>query len=151
MLIGARDPMLCPSRVVFRYNCQCQVGPSCGWSGWKAGSEQTRCLLHHPGRPLSVWEKVCSSFGFQHIKRVEVVTSHPGCRNQGWYGKPLFESSTEGLRFKTLGRIQEMKIGEIVWGLEVLEYYPGFKTWVEIRNPQRKSAPCATARAPWPR
>jgi len=67
------------------YNCKCQVGPACGWSGWKDGSEDTHRVLHDYARPVSVWEKVCSQFGFGHIKRVEVVTSHPGCRNQDWH------------------------------------------------------------------
>jgi ectoine hydroxylase-related dioxygenase (phytanoyl-CoA dioxygenase family) len=68
------------------YNCKCQVGPACGWSGWKHGSEATRMRLHdvHAARP-AVWERVALHFGFQHIKRVEVVTSHPGCRAQDWH------------------------------------------------------------------
>ena len=39
------------------------------------------------GRPasLQVWERVALAFGFSHIARVEVVTSHTGCRAQGWH------------------------------------------------------------------
>ena len=33
----------------------------------------------------AVWERVCAHYGFDHVKRVEVVTSHPGCRCQGWH------------------------------------------------------------------
>ena len=32
-----------------------------------------------------VWEKIVNHFGFEHVARVEVVTSHAGCRNQGWH------------------------------------------------------------------
>jgi hypothetical protein len=67
------------------YNCQCQVGPACGFNGWKVGSEKTRCALHDPNRPPMVWERVCNAFGFNHVARVEVVTSHVGCRNQAWH------------------------------------------------------------------
>jgi hypothetical protein len=67
------------------YNCRCQVGPACGFNGWKAGSDQTRCALHAPTRPPLVWERVCVAFGFGHVARVEVVTSHVGCRHQAWH------------------------------------------------------------------
>ena len=39
----------------------------------------------HNNRQLSVWESVTNYFGFNHIARVEIVTSHPGCRDQGWH------------------------------------------------------------------
>jgi hypothetical protein len=95
------------------YNCRCQVGPACTFHGWKGGSEQTKEILHghkarhvhhkprqhrkhnkssgagvgYGGRPqqLQTWERITRHFGFEHIARVEVVTSHPGCRNQGWH------------------------------------------------------------------
>ena len=69
------------------YNCKCQVGPACGFSGWKEGSTNTRCRLHDSSgtRPLAVWERVCQHFGFNHVARVEVVTSHVGCRHQAWH------------------------------------------------------------------
>jgi hypothetical protein len=66
------------------YNCKCQVGPECGWSGWREGSAGTRDRLHGTERPR-VWERVCAHHGFVHCRRVEVVTSHPGCRCQGWH------------------------------------------------------------------
>ena len=67
------------------YNCKCQVGPACTWSGWKPGSARTRLRLHPDGGRAKPWERVCAHWGFDHIKRVEVVTSHPGCRAQGWH------------------------------------------------------------------
>ena len=70
------------------YNCKCQVGPACTFNGWKCGSENTKSLLHSTNnwkKGTSIWERVTNHFGFQHIARVEVVTSHPGCRNQGWH------------------------------------------------------------------
>lgn len=67
------------------YNCKCQVGPACGWSGWKGDSLGTRERLHDDCRRPAVWERVCAHFDFTHIKRCEVVTSHPGCRAQGWH------------------------------------------------------------------
>ena len=67
------------------YNCHCQVGPNCPWQGWKSGSEQSRSVLHRSNGPLRTWEKITRHFKFVHIARVEVVTSHKGCRNQGWH------------------------------------------------------------------
>ena len=34
---------------------------------------------------MPIWQRVCNSFGFSHIARVEVVTSHVGCRRQDWH------------------------------------------------------------------
>ena len=75
------------------YNCVCQRGPACGFDGWKEGSEGTRGILQPGGRsaspgaagPLSVWQRIVREFGLYHIARVEVVTSHRGCRHQGWH------------------------------------------------------------------
>ncbi len=78
------------------YNCKCQVGPSCHFHGWKERTRATRQVLHPPcsrhedglyvaPASLKIWEKVTSAFGFEHIKRVEVVTSHSGCRAQDWH------------------------------------------------------------------
>jgi hypothetical protein len=69
------------------YNCKCQVGPACKFHGWKKGSEQSKNILHsqRSNNGLSVWERVTNHFGFEHVARVEVVTSHPGCRDQGWH------------------------------------------------------------------
>ena len=65
------------------YNCRCQLGPACGFSGWTKSSGATRRVLRPPvggvtgcgGRPLGVWEQVVRKFGFDHVARVEVVTS----------------------------------------------------------------------------
>ena len=67
------------------YNCRCQVGPACGFEGWREGAEETRAILHDNRRGPSVWEQVVRTFGFVHIARVEIVTSHAGCRYQGWH------------------------------------------------------------------
>lgn len=34
---------------------------------------------------MPIWQSVCNVFGFPHVARVEVVTSHVGCRNQDWH------------------------------------------------------------------
>jgi len=69
------------------YNCDCQLGPGCGFKGWKEGAHKSRNVLHDHSRsgPSSVWEAVCHQLGFSHIARVEMVTSHKGCRHQDWH------------------------------------------------------------------
>jgi len=69
------------------YNCSCQLGPGCGFEGWKAGAHASRNILHDHSRvgPSSMWEKVVDRLGFPHIARVEMVTSHKGCRHQDWH------------------------------------------------------------------
>lgn len=71
------------------WNCPCQLGPNCSFQGWRGGSERTRQALQHGGtRGLDgtpLWRAVCDVFGFSHIARVEVVTSHVGCRKQDWH------------------------------------------------------------------
>lgn len=77
------------------WNCPCQLGPNCSFQGWRAGSENTRRALqrravcgtlpqHSKNKP-PLWQAICNVFGFTHIARVEVVTSHVGCRNQDWH------------------------------------------------------------------
>eukprot|EP00658_Telonema_sp_P-2_P037303 TRINITY_DN26834_c0_g1_i1.p1 TRINITY_DN26834_c0_g1~~TRINITY_DN26834_c0_g1_i1.p1 ORF type:complete len:299 (+),score=47.82 TRINITY_DN26834_c0_g1_i1:224-1120(+) len=72
------------------YNCACQVGPNCGFCGWRVGSERTKRLLdlqypHERTEAMSVWRRVVTEMGVDHVARVEVVTSHRGCRNQDWH------------------------------------------------------------------
>ena len=74
------------------YNCACQVGPACKFRGWKAGSDGSKHVLHAAPCKANrwnaqprVWERIVNHFGFDHVARVEVVTSHSGCRNQGWH------------------------------------------------------------------
>jgi hypothetical protein len=109
------------------YNCLCQVGPNCGFEGWKEGAEKSRAIIQRgchgclngvdiaaaaPKPPtqgggggggkqcrggkqggggkqqaacVSVWRQIVRALGFEHIARVEVVTSHVGCRAQGWH------------------------------------------------------------------
>jgi hypothetical protein len=122
------------------YNCSCQLGPKCGFSDWKAGSQCSKNALrrtagatrrnktnnnrkvieicsgagsnnddvsssteaavvsddenncfddesmpshsHRQQKPL-IWERIAGAFGFSHVARVEVVTSHVGARAQG--------------------------------------------------------------------
>merc|ERR1711957_278074 len=33
----------------------------------------------------SVWRRIVTEMGLDHVARVEVVTSHQGCRNQDWH------------------------------------------------------------------
>mmetsp|Transcript_2865 Transcript_2865/g.5179 ORF Transcript_2865/g.5179 Transcript_2865/m.5179 type:complete len:329 (+) Transcript_2865:175-1161(+) len=74
------------------WNCPCQLGPNCSFQGWRDGSEETRLALQKrrtsdqgSRRKTHMWQEVCNEFGFTHIARVEVVTSHVGCRNQDWH------------------------------------------------------------------
>jgi hypothetical protein len=74
------------------YNCRCQVGPNCQWDGWKPGAERSRGVLALDGeccynakKPPSVWRQVIAALEFEHVARVEVVTSHVGCRSQNWH------------------------------------------------------------------
>ena len=71
------------------FNCACQVGPNCGFEGWRVGAEQSKRVLDlvvpHSGSKASVWRKVVSAMGLDHVARVEVVSSHPGCRHQDWH------------------------------------------------------------------
>ena len=32
-----------------------------------------------------MWRRVVTAMGLDHVARVEVVTSHEGCRPQGWH------------------------------------------------------------------
>lgn len=93
------------------YNCLCQLGPACGFYDWKTGTKEAReCLLkgrsnkanatstnsskakkqqnnnycYNPP-PKAIWKRITDHFEFTHIARVEVVTSHVGCRAQGWH------------------------------------------------------------------
>ena len=80
------------------YNCLCQLGPACGFYDWKDGTRDAkRCLnplscidyssefdyTKKPRKP--VWKSITDTFHFYHIARVEVVTSHVGCRAQDWH------------------------------------------------------------------
>jgi hypothetical protein len=88
------------------FNCACQRGPNSDWSGWKDGAEHSRrivgvgsglcgsCGSHEQSsysdykqRPnaLNVWKKILKTLDFEHVARVEVVTSHVGCRDQAWH------------------------------------------------------------------
>ena len=79
------------------YNCLCQLGPACGFYDWKDGTMGAkRCLnpmscvdystfdyTKKPRKPI--WKAITDTFHFYHIARVEVVTSHVGCRAQDWH------------------------------------------------------------------
>jgi len=86
------------------YNCQCQLGPKCTFKDWKKGATGTRAVLAPPPRfgtttttataatatsssssSAGVWVDICRRFHLEHVARVEVVTSHVGCRAQGWH------------------------------------------------------------------
>ena len=74
------------------YNCACQVGPACKFRGWKQGSDGSKHVLHPEACEANawdasprVWERIVNHFGFRHVARVEVVTSHAGCRHQAWH------------------------------------------------------------------
>ena len=86
--------LLVPTSLLHAQFTELFVAARCTFNGWKAGSERSRCALHDPNRPLMVWERVCSAFGFDHVARVEVVTSHVGCRHQ----------VNLGIGYVTLGR-----------------------------------------------
>lgn len=74
------------------YNCLCQLGPACDFYNWKDGTEEAQHCLNPiattdyrkpPRKP--VWKSITDTFHFYHIARVEVVTSHVGCRAQDWH------------------------------------------------------------------
>lgn len=74
------------------YNCLCQLGPACDFYDWKDGTAQAQHCLNPrttddfrkaPRKP--VWKSITDTFHFRHIARVEVVTSHVGCRAQDWH------------------------------------------------------------------
>lgn len=68
------------------YNCKCQLGPKCGFTGWRCGAATSRHILkRNLNQFKGIWQNVVRSYGFTHCARVEVVTSHKGCRNQGWH------------------------------------------------------------------
>jgi hypothetical protein len=79
------------------YNCLCQLGPACNFYGWKQGTNEARACLnpmcsedsfiyHNPeATKKPIWKSITDTFRFTHIARVEVVTSHVGCRAQGWH------------------------------------------------------------------
>ena len=69
------------------FNCACQVGPNCGFEGWRVGSEQSKRVLDLVTEHSrdSVWRRLVTSLGLDHVARVEVVSSHPGCRHQDWH------------------------------------------------------------------
>lgn len=60
------------------YNCTCQLGPRCGFEGWR-GTAARRVLGE------ATWRHVVKSLGFDHVARVEVVTGHAGCRAQDFH------------------------------------------------------------------
>lgn len=74
------------------YNCLCQLGPACGFYDWKEGTTEAQHILNpslitdyrKPPRK-AVWKSIADAFHFHHVARVEVVTSHVGCRAQGWH------------------------------------------------------------------
>jgi hypothetical protein len=37
------------------------------------------------GKGAAVWVDICRRFHLEHVARVEVVTSHVGCRAQDWH------------------------------------------------------------------
>ena len=61
------------------FNCPCQRGPSCAFDGWR--SDVARAVV----AAAAPWRDVVAALGFGHVARVEVVTSHAGCRHQGWH------------------------------------------------------------------
>lgn len=74
------------------YNCRCQLGPACDFYNWKDATERAQNCLNptittdvrqRPRKP--VWKSITDAFHFHHIARVEVVTSHVGCRAQHWH------------------------------------------------------------------
>jgi Phytanoyl-CoA dioxygenase (PhyH) len=77
------------------YNCLCQLGPACDFYDWKDGTEKAQDCLHPRISPLEywnaaprrkpIWKAITDTFHFTHIARVEVVTSHIGCRAQDWH------------------------------------------------------------------
>jgi hypothetical protein len=90
------------------YNCECQQGPKCVFKDWKHGTSGSRAVLspdscaQFSGTPPSctaasssarartsasagVWVDICRKFHLEHVARVEVVTSHVGCRAQDWH------------------------------------------------------------------
>lgn len=74
------------------YNCACQKG---NWDGWRRGSGNSRRLVgvglspcggsKCETSPPTVWRQILRRLKFEHVVRVEVVTSHDGCRNQAWH------------------------------------------------------------------
>jgi hypothetical protein len=77
------------------YNCLCQLGPACDFYNWKGQIKGAQHCLNPSATPVtdyrkapakpSVWTSITDTFRFRHIARVEVVTSHTGCRAQGWH------------------------------------------------------------------
>ncbi|CAB9500925.1 expressed unknown protein [Seminavis robusta] len=104
--IGEKDPTRRSGTRL--YNCLCQLGPACDFYDWKPGAEQARACLNpkasstcsdssyydyqyyqqqqqQPTKKKPLWKEITDHFHFTHIARVEVVTSHVGCRAQGWH------------------------------------------------------------------
>jgi len=70
------------------YNCNCQLGPACSFSGWKEAAPNVRKIMGRGeggGYGADIWRKIVRKLGFEHIARVEMVTGHSGCRSQGWH------------------------------------------------------------------
>ena len=68
------------------FNCACQLGPSCAFEGWRsAAAREILCDSRADARRRKPWRDVVRRLGFDHVARVEVVTSHVGCRHQGWH------------------------------------------------------------------
>lgn len=70
------------------YNCNCQLGPACSFSGWKDAAPNVREIMGRgeDGSPnADIWRQIVRKLGFEHIARVEMVTGHSGCRSQGWH------------------------------------------------------------------
>ena len=45
----------------------------------------THSYYYDSPKKKAVWRQITDHFEFTHIARVEVVTSHVGCRAQGWH------------------------------------------------------------------
>jgi hypothetical protein len=83
------------------YNCLCQLGPACDFYNWKDGTEKAQDALYprlsfrdkwdttaaaaQKSHWKPIWKAITDTFHFTHIARVEVVTSHIGCRAQDWH------------------------------------------------------------------
>lgn len=67
------------------FNCPCQLGPSCAFDGWRSDATRAIVCSDADERRKKPWREVVRRCGFDHVARVEVVTSHVGCRHQGWH------------------------------------------------------------------
>jgi hypothetical protein len=86
------------------FNCTCQ-NEKCDWYGWRERTMNTRDIVgvdsdypsikfgqssnavhgYQTCARLNAWTQILQTLKFQHVARVEIVTSHVGCRNQAWH------------------------------------------------------------------